>query len=104
LMAGNFPALIRRSIMRRSRSINSCLASQAKDRTWSSSSVSGATRLPIDANRHEDFSRGGGTYEAIEGLEHRAGNGRHGRPFRLDSPRDQSACLCMNLGLGRPGV
>ena len=44
--------------------------------------VSGATRLPIDANRHEDLSRGGGTYKAIEGLEDGADNGRHGRPFR----------------------
>ena len=60
--------------------------------------------LAIDANRHENLSWGGGSYEAIEGLENGADNGRHGRPFRLDSPRDQSACLCMNLGLGRPGV
>ena len=104
LVAGNFTALIRRSIMRRSRSISSSFTSRARNRTWSSSSVSGTTRLAIDANRHEDFSRGGGTYEAIEGLEDRADNGRHGRPFQLDGPRDQSACLCMNLGLGRPGV
>ena len=55
---------------------------------WSGASVSGATRLPIDANRHEDLSRGGGTYEALEGLEDGADNGRHDRPFRLNGPRD----------------
>jgi hypothetical protein len=97
LVAENFAALIRSSI-------SSIFTSRTRNRTWSSSSVSGATRLAVDANRHEDLSRGGGTCEALEGLEEGADNGRHGRPFRLDGPRDQSACLCMNLGLGRPGM
>jgi hypothetical protein len=50
------------------------------------SSISGATRLAIAANRHEDLSRGGGTYEVLEGFQDGADNGRHGRAFPIKWP------------------